>query len=496
MARHRILVVDDESGVRFGVRDFLESHGYDVAEADSGRAAEAAFRESLPDAAIVDYRLPDGDSLELLPRLRAIDRSVPVVILTAHGSIDLAVRAIKEGAEHFLTKPVELPSLLIVLQRLLEAQRVRRRQLAGTSRAARDEINPFAGASPVIRRLAEDAKRVARAESPVLIRGETGIEKGVLARWLHTHSPRAEESFVDINCAGLSRDLLESELFGHEKGAFTGAVAGKVGLLEVAHRGTVFLDEIGDVDPQIQPKLLKVLEEKRFRRVGDPGDRQVDIRLIAATHQDLSRLVREKRFREDLFYRISTIPLVVPPLRERVEDISILARYVLDRVSAELGRAGVSLAPAAEKALEDYRWPGNIRELRNDGETPARSRPMISGLMTRALRIFFPLVLVSVRSRSPTITARAPRTVPSWGGHCNASAASGRGTRSREIEEMARRPRRGAVQRLDSHPDPGRACVGGAPGDRHPDGIVRTATDLAASSGSWHSCCCLDRHYR
>src|SRR5262249_25359141 len=202
-------------------------------------------------------------------------------------------------------------------------------------------------------------------DSPILIQGETGAGKGVLARWLHNNGPRADEAFVDLNCAGLSREFLETELFGHEKGAFTGAVTSKMGLLEVAHKGTVFLDEIGDVDPLVQPKLLKVLEEKRFRSMGDVRDRQVDIRLIAATHQDLNILVKEKKFRSDLYFRISTIPLTVPALRDRVEDIPILANYLMRRLAADLGRGELSLSKQAEAAIQRYNWPGNIRELRN-----------------------------------------------------------------------------------------------------------------------------------
>jgi transcriptional regulator with PAS, ATPase and Fis domain len=216
-----------------------------------------------------------------------------------------------------------------------------------------------------MRRLAEDARRFVSAESPVLIQGETGTGKGVLAAWLHRNGPRADEAFVDLNCATLSRDLLESELFGHEKGAFTGAVAAKQGLLDVAHRGTLFLDEIGDVDPLVQPKLLKVLEDKRFRRLGDVRDRQVDVRLITATHQDLTQLVRDNRFRSDLYFRVNTIPLTVPPLRERREDIERLAQALLEGIASDLGRNGLSLAPEAVRALEAYPWPGNIRELRN-----------------------------------------------------------------------------------------------------------------------------------
>jgi DNA-binding NtrC family response regulator len=365
MTRNKILLVDDETAVRFGVREFLLAHGYEVDEVDSCRGAEELFRTSHPDAALIDYLLPDGNALELLPKLRSIDPAVPLIILTGHGSIDLAVRAVKEGADHFLTKPVELSALLVILGRLIENQRNRRKQLVRKSRQERDVVDPFLGASSVIREFAENARKVVHADSPILIQGETGAGKGILARWLHNNGPRADEAFVDLNCAGLSREFLETELFGHEKGAFTGAVTTKMGLLEVAHKGTVFLDEIGDVDPLVQPKLLKVLEEKRFRSMGDVRDRQVDIRLIAATHQDLNILVKEKKFRSDLYFRISTIPLTVPALRDRVEDIPILANYLMRRLAADLGRGELSLSKQAEAAIQRYNWPGNIRELRN-----------------------------------------------------------------------------------------------------------------------------------
>lgn len=365
MAKNRILIVDDEPAVRFGIRDFLELHGYEIEEAESCREARHIFNTSRPEIVISDYMLPDGTALDLLPRLKDIDSEIPLLVLTAHGSIDLAVRAIKEGAEQFLTKPIELPTLHVILQRLLEKQRRHHKHLASSSRQVRDTIDPFIGTSTAIRSLAEQARKFLTTESPILILGETGSGKGVLARWLHENSPRAEEAFVDLNCAGLSRELLETELFGHEKGAFTSATASKQGLFEVAHRGTIFLDEVGDVDLQIQPKLLKVLEDNRFRRVGDVRDRQVDVRLIAATHHDILQLVREKKFRDDLYFRISTIPLNFPPLRERIEDIPVVTQYLLNKVSADLGRGEIQLNDDCVKALQAYPWPGNIRELRN-----------------------------------------------------------------------------------------------------------------------------------
>lgn len=351
--------------LRQSVREFLELKGFDVDEASTCAEAEESFRASRPDLALLDYNLPDGDALELLPKLKAIDGGVPMLILTGHGTIDLAVRAIKEGAEQFLTKPVALPTLLVVIQRLLDTGRIRHNELAAARTSRRRKLNPFLGTNSAIRRLEEEARTIAASDAAVLIEGPTGSGKGVLAKWLHENSARAGEPFVDLNCAGFSHEFLESELFGFERGAFTGAVNAKSGLLEVAHRGTVFLDEVGDMDTAVQPKVLKVLEEKRIRRIGAVRDRQVDIRLIAATHQNLDALQKEGRFRSDLYYRLNTIVLYVPPLRERAEDIPVLARDILGVLAADTGRGGVTLTAAAEKALCAHPWPGNVRELRN-----------------------------------------------------------------------------------------------------------------------------------
>jgi DNA-binding NtrC family response regulator len=365
MLKRQVLLVDDEEAIRFAIRDFLETSGFVVAEAGTVAAALAAFQDSPPDLVVLDYKLPDGTAIDLLPRLRAQDAAIPVIVLTAHASIDLAVRAIKEGAEQFLTKPVELPALRAVLERALENQRNRQRQQARRSSEARRAVNPFVGDSAPMRELETLARRVVSSDSPVLITGETGTGKGVMARWLHVFGPRADDSFVDLNCAGLSAELLESELFGHERGAFTSAVKTKEGLLEVANGGTLFLDEIGDMDVQVQAKLLKVLEEQRFRRLGEVRDRTVDVRLIAATHHDLPAAVKQGSFRRDLYYRINTIHLTVPPLRERGEDVLRVAREVLDRLASDLGRGPVALSDSAQKALLSHAWPGNVRELRN-----------------------------------------------------------------------------------------------------------------------------------
>jgi DNA-binding NtrC family response regulator len=358
----RILVVEDEPVTRRVLHNLLKTHGFDVQEAATVQEGEAAFRASVPDLVLIDYQLPDGDGLQLLETLHRVDQRVPLIMLTSHSSLDLAVRAVKAGAEQFIAKPFDASVLILVVQRTLEAFRDRRRRVALTAREAGHGHDPFVGESVAIRALATAASRVLEIHSPVLIEGETGTGKSVLATWLHQHGPRAQEALVDINGAGLSRELLEAELFGHERGAFTGAATSKLGLLEVAHRGTVFLDEIGEIAPDLQPRLLKVLEEKQFRRIGDVRSRSVDIRLIAATNRDLGQMVREGRFRADLYFRINTIQLVIPPLRERPADIPHLARHLLDRMYRT---EPIELTPGALDALRGYEWPGNVRELRN-----------------------------------------------------------------------------------------------------------------------------------
>ena len=360
--KSRILIVDDEASVRLGLRRFLEKLGYEIHEAGGCAEAEQLCAAVLPDVAILDQRLPDGDGVELLARLKDACPGVGVIMLTAYGTIDLAVRAIREGAEHFLTKPLDMQAIRVVVERLIEDRRNRQKQLA--VRPDADALDPFLGTSRSVRALSVEARRLLETDGPVLIQGETGVGKGVMARWLHDNGPRGNEPLVDLNCAALSRDLLESELFGHEAGAFTGAAKRKLGLLEVANHGTAFLDEIGDMDLAIQARLLKVLEEKRFRRLGDVRDRTVDVRLVAATNRDLPRLMATNAFREDLYFRISALPLVIPPLRERPEDIPDLSRDILRRTSSR--RAGdVTLADEALAELQAYPWPGNIRELRN-----------------------------------------------------------------------------------------------------------------------------------
>lgn len=362
---NRVLVVEDEADLRFSIRRFFEHRGYRVSEAESVETARACLRAQIPDIILLDYRLPDGDGLEVLRSLKLLAPGVPALILTGHGSIELAVAAIKEGAHQFLTKPVKLEVLAVMVDRLLESERALRARKGNRLARSRSKLDPFVGDSELIARLREKAIRVAKSRVPVLIEGETGSGKGVLARWLHENGPRGEENLVELNCAGLSKELLENELFGHEKGAFTGATTAKAGLLEVAHRGTIFLDEIGDMSPSVQARLLKVIEEQSFRRLGGVRECRVDVRLIAATHHDLAARAREGRFRPDLLYRINAIRLTVPLLRDRGPDLIQLARTLIERLGRELDRPQASLSREAEAALLTYDWPGNVRELRN-----------------------------------------------------------------------------------------------------------------------------------
>lgn len=350
---HKVLLVDDDDAVRRPVRRFLERSGFDVREAATAEGASTAFYAERPDAVLLDFALPDGTALDVLPALKSAAPDVPVVILTGHGTIERAVQCLKEGATDFLTKPIELSDLAdLLFQALAE------RDPRGSSR----EIDPFVGGSGAVRELANEAKLALRSESPALLQGETGSGKGVLARWIHTHGGRAEGPLVRLNCGGLAKDLLESELFGHTRGAFTGAVRDKVGLLDAANGGTLFLDEIGDMDLDLQPKLLTVLDDRSYRRLGEVRERTADIRLITATNRDLGELVRERRFRADLYFRISTLTIRLPPLRERLGDLDDLVDVMLRQLR---GPDVPKVAPSALAALRGYDWPGNFRELRS-----------------------------------------------------------------------------------------------------------------------------------
>jgi DNA-binding NtrC family response regulator len=365
MAKPLVLLVEDDPGLRFVLRDHLESCDFEVEEAGSMGQAKAVYLRSMPDLVVLDYLLPDGDAVELLYSLRAVDPGVPFVVLTGHGSIDLAVRAIKAGAGDFLVKPVALPALTSVLRRLLAARPPPQAE-ARSKRAQEDDVvDILSGTSRAVKDLVREVGMTLGSPGPVLLQGETGTGKGVLARWLHRHGRRRDRPFVDLNCAGLHPEFLESELFGHARGAYTGAVTDKKGLLEVANGGTFFLDEIGELGLTVQAKLLKALEEQRFRRMGETVQRTVDLFLISATHHDLAEEARSHAFRSDLYFRISTFPLRLPSLRERREDLPLFATEMMRTLCQARGRPTVTLTDEALAAILDYTWPGNFREMRN-----------------------------------------------------------------------------------------------------------------------------------
>ncbi|MBI4911918.1 MAG: sigma-54-dependent Fis family transcriptional regulator [Acidobacteria bacterium] len=359
----RILLAEDEPGLRFALGRFLAGAGFQVDSAGTLAEALALARVSNPDLALLDFDLPDGNALDLMTQLRRWQAELPVIVLTAFGTVELAVQSLQEGADQFLTKPLDLKSLRLLIDRTLAG--ARQRKVLRCQAWTRTVHDPFVGSSRPILDLRKQAERAALAASPVLLLGETGTGKGVLARWLHENGPRREEAFVDLNCAALTREFMEAELFGYEKGAFTGAVQSKPGLLELAHGGTVFLDEISSMDPRIQSALLKVVEDRRFRRLGSTQERVSDMRLLAAAHADFERVVQNGGFRSDLYFRLSAVVLQVPSLRERPEDIPVLLRSLFPQVAAEQGRVELKLTGAAIRHLQQQAWPGNIRELRN-----------------------------------------------------------------------------------------------------------------------------------
>jgi DNA-binding NtrC family response regulator len=363
--QERVLVVEDDDSLLEVLSIGLELEGFDVIKADGISRAILEIQKSLPSIVLSDYQLRDGTAFDLLNWLKARDFRIPVIVLTGHARIDLAVEAVKAGAEHFIPKPVDIGLLNTMLRRTLENFRNLQKSVANRLERARYERDPFLGTSPAILALKKSAKRVSEANRTILIQGETGTGKGVMARALHKMGPRSNEAFVDLNCAGLSRELLESELFGHQKGAFTGAIANKIGFLEAANRGTLFLDEIGDMDLQIQAKVLKVVEEKHFYRLGDVQERKADMQIIAATHRDLRKLSEEGQFRSDLYFRINTLLLRIPPLRDRREDIPVITDSLVEQLSSDMKRGPLHISENARTALQNYSWPGNIRELRN-----------------------------------------------------------------------------------------------------------------------------------
>jgi DNA-binding NtrC family response regulator len=365
MSKANILVVDDQDSIRHFVAKALEDEGYQVRSAASVREARAAIEKDMPDLALLDLKLPDGTGLELLREIKKVQPEVTVILMTAFGELETAVEAMSSGAFWFVKKPFQNEELLALVGRGLESQRlwIELRRLRNQAFSNEDYLHSQAASMHEVYAIAE---QVARGDTTsVLIEGESGTGKEYFANLIHRMSARHDKPFVEINCAAIPRELLESELFGHEKGAFTDARAQKLGLMELANNGTLFLDEIGEMSPMLQVKLLRVLERRTFKRVGGTKDITVSLRVISATNQDLERMVAEGGFREDLYYRLRVVPLYVPPLRDRHEDVLPLARLFMDRFVKQFKKSFKEIAPAAQQVLLDYPWPGNIRELKN-----------------------------------------------------------------------------------------------------------------------------------
>jgi DNA-binding NtrC family response regulator len=368
----RILVVEDRPNLREMLRHTLEAEDYTVEEAGDGQSALEALGRRRFLAVLTDLKLPGADGHAVLEAARGADPTVPVILMTAYGTVEDAVAAMKAGAYDFLPKPVDTDHLLLLLDRAIERRRlVHENLLLREEAAARLGVPRIVGDSPALQAVAKQIQKVAPAETTVLLLGESGTGKELFARALHALSPRRGRPFVAINCAAIPENLLENELFGHEKGAYTGAGAAKIGKLELADKGTLFLDEVGELAPSLQAKLLRALQEKAFERVGGTRTIECDLRLVAATNRDLEADVAGGRFREDLYFRLSVFPLSIPPLRERLDDLPVLVEHILERLGRELGIEGLRAGEAALEALAGQRWPGNIRELENALERAA-----------------------------------------------------------------------------------------------------------------------------
>lgn len=362
-----ICVVDDDELTRTWLCEHLKAAGYAVVEGGTGREALAIVDEQGPALMLLDWRLPDIDGIELIVRLREIDPDIVVVMVTAYGEVETAVRAVKAGAYHFMLKPLGVDDLFITIEKALESRKLRHQVAVLRKQHGWHFANiELVGRSSIMRDLAQTVEKVARADkATVLLQGESGTGKDLIARAIHARSTRSDGPFLEINCSALPEHLVESELFGHERGAFTDAHKRKRGLAEMADGGTLFLDEIGDMAPGTQAKVLRFLENSRFKRVGGTGDVTVDVRVIAATNRDLDRAMEDHTFRSDLYYRLNVVPIHIAPLRDHPEDVEPLVDFFIEKLVRDLKREPVTLTAEAMRVLERYPWPGNVRELRN-----------------------------------------------------------------------------------------------------------------------------------
>jgi two-component system nitrogen regulation response regulator NtrX len=359
----RILIVDDEQGIRKSVAGLLSDEGYDAAVAGDGEAALAAVRDQQPELVLLDIAMPGRDGIDVLEEMRRAWPRLPVIMMSGHGTIETAVRATQLGAFDFIEKPLGAEKLLLTIRHALERSRLERENRELRSKSIR--AHEILGTSPPVLRLKEQIQVAGPTNGWVLITGENGTGKEMVAKQLHVHSKRADGPFVEVNCAAIPEELIESELFGHEKGAFTGAIAQKRGKFELANGGTIFLDEIADMSLRTQAKILRILQEHKFERVGGTETIEVDVRVFAATNKSLEKEIQEGKFREDLYYRLNVIPFHVPPLRERREDIPVLVKAFAEEFCVESGARPKPVTGRALALLQSYAWPGNVRELRN-----------------------------------------------------------------------------------------------------------------------------------
>jgi two-component system nitrogen regulation response regulator NtrX len=366
MPKSRILVIDDEAAIRDSLRMTLEYEGYEFIGAATGQEGLAMAEREAPDLVLLDVKMPGMDGLEVLDRLRAMNEALPVVVVSGHGSISTAVDATKKGAFDFIEKPFASERVLVSLRNALDQRRLRDENR--TLKKAVEVRHQMIGESSSLQQVMAAISRAAPTNATVLIQGESGVGKELVARTIHRNSLRSRERFVQVNCAAIPEELIESELFGHEKGSFTGATEKTVGKFEQADKGTIFLDEVGDMSPKTQAKVLRVLQEGEVERLGSARTTKVDVRVIAATNKNLEEEIEKGHFREDLYFRLAVIPIHVPPLRERQEDVPALVRHYMDYFSRENNTRPRRISPAAMEALQKYRWKGNIRELRNTVE--------------------------------------------------------------------------------------------------------------------------------
>ncbi|RKY05551.1 sigma-54-dependent Fis family transcriptional regulator [Candidatus Poribacteria bacterium] len=361
----RVLVVDDDPSVRYSLKRLFTSRGFEVELARSAEEALSKIKRSSPDAVIMDIRMPGMDGLEALRRIKEIDPKLPVIVATAYGTTDTAIEAVKRGAYDYILKPFDIPTLQDLVQKAVQAGRMMRGYVGLEGERVFGEGEMLIGNSPAMQEVYKLIGQVAPTDMTVLIQGESGTGKELVARAIYTHSRRADKPFLPVNCAALPEPLLESELFGHERSALTGAYTRRIGKFEQCDGGTIFLDEIGDMPLSTQAKLMRVLQEGEIQRLGGTESIKVDVRIIAATNKDLKKLIAEGRFREDLYYRLNVVTIKLPPLRERKEDIPLLARYFLERELKRVDKTIIGFDDGAIEKLMEHDWPGNVRELEN-----------------------------------------------------------------------------------------------------------------------------------